>query len=305
MSMVLLRKLDNRFQADLWRHALDKEGIPHRFRTFEDGAYDGLFVTQKGYGDIHVDPQWLDQAQQIDAELSQVAAGPPASVEQLAPSIEHTLLNPNATEADMEQHLAQCLEHSVVAACVSPWMVPKATKVLADSTTAVCSVVGFPLGTQSASTKAAEAAELNMAGAVELDLVLNRGLALGGDLEAVAAEVAGVRQAAPNVVLKVILEMSQLSDELVTGLAALCAEAGVDFLKTGSGYFGPAEVEQVELLLAAMEGLEHGPMGVKAAGGITTLDEALELLAAGADRLGTSAGAAIMNQAAARWTDAS
>lgn len=301
MSMVLLRKLDNRFEADLWRHALDQEGIPYRFRTFEDSAYDGLFVTQKGYGDIHVDQQYIEAARRIDDELSQVAQARALTPAELAARLEHTLLEPTAGQADLANHLDQCLELGVVAACVSPWMTQPAAERLTDSPVALCSVVGFPLGTQSAATKAAEAAELNQAGAVELDMVINRGLLLEARWGQAQDEVAAVRAAAPDAVLKVILEMSQLTPKALQRAASLCATAGVDYLKTGSGYFGPATVEQVELLRRLIDELTGSDMGIKAAGGIRTLDQALDLISAGADRLGTSAGAAIMAEAVARW----
>ncbi len=300
MSMVLLRKLDNRFEADLWCHALDQQGIPYRFRTFEDSAYDGLFVTQRGYGDIHVDEKWLQAARRVDAELSQVAQTRGLLPGELATRLEHTLLEPTAGAADLQRHLDQCLQWGMAAACVSPWMVAASAERLAGGPVALCTVVGFPLGTQSAATKAAEAAELHRAGAAELDLVINRSLLLEGSWDQARAEVAAVRAAAPQAVLKVILEMSQLPQAVLERTVALCAAAGADYLKTGSGYFGPAEVEQVKVLRRLLDQGSAG-LGIKAAGGIRSLEQALELVAAGADRLGTSAGAAIMDQASRDW----
>ncbi len=296
MGMVLLRELDDRFQADLWCQALDQQGVPHLLRTYEDTAYDGLFVTQKGYGRLFVEEAWLELAREIDAELSGRAAARGIGPAELARRLDHTLLDPLAGPAELERHIEECLEMEAAAACVPPWLVPRAAGLLAGSRVAVCSVAAFPLGFELGAAKAREAAGLVEAGATEVDVVFNRGLALGGELARAVAEMAEVaRVVAPHLV-KVILETSALGPELSARAAAALADSGVAFLKTGSGFFGPATPAEVGILKAAGPGL-----GVKAAGGIKTLDGALALVEAGADRLGASAGWAIYQQARKRW----
>ncbi|MCF8034353.1 MAG: deoxyribose-phosphate aldolase [Desulfarculaceae bacterium] len=296
MAMVKLKAVDNRFQADVWEQALSAEGIDHRLRTFADTAYDGLYVSQKGFGVFYVEEAELERAKMLVEALGTPAADPLQGAEALAGVIEHTLLDPEAGEAELETHLAQCREMGCVAACVSPWMAPAAVAGLEGSGVAVCSVVGFPLGTPSGRTKLQEAIELAGEGATELDMVLNRGLAKGGRMAQAVDEAAELAEAISPARLKVILETSQLGPELSAQAAQALAHSGAAFLKTGSGYFGPATVGDVELLA------EHGGgLAVKAAGGIRDLDGALELIEAGASRLGTSNGYAIWQEAVRRW----
>jgi deoxyribose-phosphate aldolase len=297
MSRVLLRKLDNRFEADVVSAALKAAGVPHLLRTYEDTAYDGLYISQKGFGDVYVDPEHQARAEEVLNDLEQAGPALPASIPELAARLDHTLLRPEATVADLERHMDECMEMEVAAACISPWMVERAADALADSPVAVCGVVGFPLGTQSEEAKAAEARELSRSGAHELDMVLNRGLVLSGRIEEALAEVTEVAEAAPEAIIKVILEMNQLPEQLIPTLAEGCRDAGADFLKTGSGFFGPATVDQVKVLKRSA-GMD---LAVKAAGGIRTLDEAMALIAAGAERLGTSSGMDILRQARERW----
>ena len=196
MAMVKLNKpVDNRFQADVWEQALSAEGVEYRLRTFQDTAYDGLYVSQKGYGVFYVEEGDLAKAQELVAALSQEDTPGLDSAAALTGVIEHTLLSPEAGEKELTAHLEQCREMGCVAACVSPWMVPLAVSGLEGSGVAVCSVVGFPLGTQSLATKLAEATELAAAGATELDMVLNRGLALNGAMGRAVDEAAQLAQA--------------------------------------------------------------------------------------------------------------
>ncbi|MFH2125011.1 MAG: hypothetical protein ABIK12_00745, partial [Pseudomonadota bacterium] len=180
MAMVLLRDLDDRFQADLWTQALRELGVPHLLRTFEDTAYDGLFISQKGYGRLFVEEEWLSRARQIDAELAGKVLAEDITLTDLAQHLDHTLLDPMAGPAELEQHLEQCLIMGAAAACIPPWLTARAAELLAGSRTAVCTVVGFPLGFELGAVKAREAAALVEAGAAELDVVFNRGLALSG-----------------------------------------------------------------------------------------------------------------------------
>ena len=296
MAMVKLKSVDNRFQADVWEQALSAEGIDHRLRTFADTAYDGLYVSQKGFGVFYVEEADLERAKALVAALSPESATPLEGPEALAGVIEHTLLDPEAGLTELETHLEQCREMECVAACVSPWMVGESVAGLEGSGVTVCSVVGFPLGTPSGRTKLQEAIELAGEGAEELDMVFNRGLAFSGRMAQAVDEAAELAEAIRPARLKVILETSRLGPELSAQAAQALAHSGAAFLKTGSGYFGGATVQDVELLL------EHGGgLSIKAAGGIRDLDGAMELIEAGAARLGTSSGWAIWREAGERW----
>ncbi len=295
MAMVLLRVLDDRFQTDVWRRALESAGVPHVLRCFEETPYDGLFVAQRGYASLHVPAEELERAREIDRELAGQDLPLPASAAALARLIDHTLLDPAAGEDELEAHLQECLEMGAAAACVAPWMVPLAATRLAKSPVALCAVAGFPLGTSLTASKATEAAQLAQAGAQEIDVVINRGLVNSGRLQEAAQEMAQVAQAAPGCLIKVIVEMPQLGFELGERLAGLLATTGAHMLKTGTGFFGPAEPAQVQVLAAA------AGLPVKAAGGIASLDDALTMAAAGAARLGSSKGYAIWQEARARW----
>lgn len=299
MPMARLRVLDNRFQADVWTEALTADNIPFLLRTYTDTAYDGLFVTQKGYASLFVDEEHLERARELDRQLASTVEATGCDTAGLAARIENTLLDAKATPDELDRFLDQCLAAGVVGACVSPWMVERAAARLAGSPVMVVGVVGFPLGTQTRRAKVQEALELAHAGAAELDMVLNRGLVLAGRLAVAVAEVDEVCRAAAPAAVKVILEVSELGPESAAAVAEALAASRAAFLKTGTGFFGPATPADVALLKEAC----GGALGVKAAGGIRTLDQAVELLEAGADRLGTSAGAAILAEAAARWPD--
>jgi len=296
MAMVLLRVLDDRFQADLWCQALAVEGIPQLLRTYQDTAYDGLFVSQKGYASLYVEEADLARAREMDQGLMGRVLADLADPAALAKALDHTLLDPAAGQAELEIHLRECLEMGAAAACVSPWMAPLAARELAGGPVALCVVVGFPLGTHTAGAKLREALELAELGAQELDVVINRGLVASGRAGQAVEEVAAIAQALPGCQIKVILESAALGPELNQDLARRFTGSGVAFLKTGSGYFGAATVADVQMLKAAAPGLE-----VKAAGGIRDLDQALALLGAGAERLGTSSGYAIWLEARRRW----
>jgi len=299
MPMVLLRDLDDRFQADLWTQALEEHGVPHLLRTFEDTAYDGLFVSQKGYGRLFVEEEWLARAREIDAELAGQVVAQGMSPADLAACLDHTLLDPLAGPAELERHIQECLAMGAAAACIPPWLTSRAARLLAGGRTAVCTVAGFPLGFETGPAKAGEAAGLVEAGATEIDVVFNRGLALNGGLAPAVEEMAAVVRAVEPHAVKVILETSALGPELSARAAGALVDSGAAFLKTGSGFFGPATPAEVGILKA----VGAPRLKVKAAGGIKTLENALALLAAGADRLGASASWAIYQEARAKWGD--
>ena len=212
---------------------------------------------------------------------------------ELARMIDHTLLAPEATDEDVARLAADAGRLGVGAICVSPSRLPLAPGVLAQGI-AVAAVTGFPSGAHPMAVKAAEAAAAVAAGASEIDMVIDLGAALRDHWAQVTAEVAAVRAAVgPSVVLKVILETAVIGPARI-GPACRAAEAGgADFVKTSTGYHkaGGATVEAVTAMAAAV----GGRLGVKASGGIRTVNDALAMIAAGATRIGASATAAILD----------
>jgi len=214
---------------------------------------------------------------------------------ELAARIDQTLLAPTATPAQVQALCEGARKHRFRAVCVGPAYVPLAVRHLEGSQVRVCTVVGFPLGSTTPAAKAYEAEEAVRAGARDIDMVLNIGRLKAGDLDYVRDEIRAVvraaARAAEGVVVKVIIEACHLTDEEKVAACRLAEEAGAHFVKTSTG-FGPggATPEDVRLLRRAV----GGRLGVKASGGIRTLAQALALLEAGADVLGTSSGEAIM-----------
>lgn len=207
---------------------------------------------------------------------------------QLAALVDHTLLKPEATDADVVAMVAEAAEFGVYAVCVSPSMVPVAVQA---GDVRVVAVAGFPSGKHLSALKAQEAAAAVAAGASEIDMVIDVGAALARDFDAVRADIHEVRAAVAGVVLKVIVESAVLlgQDDTRT-LASVCRaaeEAGADFMKTSTGFHpaGGASVRAVALMTDAV----GGRLGIKASGGIRTAAAAAAMLDAGATRLGLSA----------------
>ncbi len=212
----------------------------------------------------------------------------PRSSSALARLVDHTLLAPDATPADVAAHVAAAREMGVLAVCVSPTMLP-----LADAhDLVVATVCGFPHGKHHSAVKAAEAAQAAAHGADEIDMVIDLGAVKAGRLELVQADVAAVRAAAPGVVLKVIIETAALTDDEIVGACRAAEAAGADFVKTSTGFHarGGATVHAVELMAATV----GGRLGIKASGGIRTREQAEQMIAAGATRLGLSGTAAVL-----------
>lgn len=207
---------------------------------------------------------------------------------QLAALVDHTLLKPEATDADIVGLLSEAAALGVFAVCVSPTMVP-AARSLANGPV-IASVVGFPSGKHLSVVKADEAQRALAAGAAELDMVIDVGAALAGELDVVGADIRAVRAAAPNAVLKVIVESAVLlelcGEPLLIDICRVAEDAGADFVKTSTGFhpLGGASIRAVELMAAAV----GGRLGVKASGGIRTATDAVAMLDAGATRLGLS-----------------
>lgn len=214
----------------------------------------------------------------------------------LAKYIDHTLLKPEATRAQIEEILAQAREYDFASVCINPYWVKTAADGLADSDVNVCTVIGFPLGANTTAIKVAEAKASIADGADECDMVLNIGELKGGNDAVVQADIAAVAEAvhAEGKLLKVIIECVLLTDEEKVRACKLSAAAGADFVKTSTGFAGGgATVHDVALMRKTV----GDKLQVKAAGGIHTYADAKALIAAGADRLGASAGVAIMKEA--------
>ncbi|MGE2733667.1 deoxyribose-phosphate aldolase [Mycolicibacterium vaccae] len=214
----------------------------------------------------------------------------------VAALVDHTLLKPEATEADIEALVAEAAELGVFAVCVSPTFVTTAAQVRRGDQK-LAAVVGFPSGKHLSAVKAHEAALAAAAGAAEIDMVIDVGAALRGAFDRVHADIAAVRDAAPQTVLKVIVESAALlalGDEQTLLDACRAAEdAGADFVKTSTGFHpsGGASVRAVELMARAVD----TRLGIKASGGIRTATDAAALLDAGATRLGLSGTRAVLD----------
>ncbi|MGQ9779663.1 MAG: deoxyribose-phosphate aldolase [Bacillota bacterium] len=209
----------------------------------------------------------------------------------MARYIDYTLLRPEATAADVRRLCAEATRHNFRAVCVNPVWVRLAASELAGSETAVCTVCGFPLGATLTTVKVHEAETAVRDGAMEIDAVIGIGLLKAGEYRSVLEELLALRRATAGRVLKVILETGLLSPEKKIAGALLARHAGADYVKTSTGFLGPgATVEDVELLRAAV----GWTMGVKASGGIRDRATAMAMLAAGATRIGTSSGPAIL-----------
>lgn len=213
----------------------------------------------------------------------------------LAATIDHTLLRPDCTEAQISQLCQEARAQGFASACVPPCYVPLAARELSGSGVAVCTVIGFPLGYSSSRVKFREAEIALAEGATELDMVLNVSALKSGNLAAVKAEVEDLADLADvhDALLKVIIETALLTEEELKTAALLCAEAGAHFVKTSTGFASRgASVADIELLRRVLP----AAVRIKASGGIRTRAQALALLAAGADRLGTSNSLAILQE---------
>jgi deoxyribose-phosphate aldolase len=208
-----------------------------------------------------------------------------------APFIDHTLLRADATSDQVRQLCEEAVEYGFAAVCIPPVYVPLAHDCLYGSGVAVGTVIGFPFGYLPSALKLAETRMAIAAGATEIDMVIHLGAALEQRLPAIESEIGQIVGAAPGAVVKVILECCYLSDALKRDLVEVAIAGGAGFIKTSTGYgSGGATPEDVRLLVAAAA----GRIRVKAAGGIRDGESCRRMLAAGATRIGTSAGVAIV-----------
>lgn len=224
----------------------------------------------------------FSSAAQLAASLT------PAS---LGAMIDHTLLKAEATSGDIRKLCGEARQHHFASVCVNPGFVALAAQELQGSDVKVCTVVGFPLGATTSATKAAETREARANGAQEIDMVINVGALKEGDLQRVQSDIAAVVQAAGEAPVKVILETCLLNREEKIAACQASKAAGAAFVKTSTGTAkAGATVEDVALMRETV-----GPeMGVKASGGVRDFAGAQAMIAAGANRLGTSGGVAIL-----------
>jgi deoxyribose-phosphate aldolase len=224
------------------------------------------------------------------------SATPHLSGRDLARYIDHTVLKPEAVEAQIVQLCEEAQRFHFMAVCVNPVWVKRCVSLLSGGDTCVATVAGFPLGATLPEVKAYEAQQLVAVGAREIDMVINIGALKGGDHALVARDIAAVVQAARagGAITKVIIEAALLNDEEKKTACRLAGEAGAEFVKTSTGFsISGATAHDVTLMREVV-----GPnVGVKAAGGIKTYADALTMIAAGANRLGASASVKIMQEA--------
>jgi deoxyribose-phosphate aldolase len=207
---------------------------------------------------------------------------------EVAGMVDHTLLKPEATAAQVAALCDEARALGVLAVCVSPSMLP-----LDGTGLVVATVCGFPSGKHTSEVKALEAATAVAAGADEVDMVIDVGAAVAGEIDAVQADIAAVRAAVPAPgVLKVIIESAALDDDTIVAVCRAAEAAGADFVKTSTGFHpaGGASAHAVRLMAETV----GGRLGVKASGGIRSTGTALEMVAAGATRLGLSGSAAVL-----------
>lgn len=209
----------------------------------------------------------------------------------IASMIDHTLLKPEATPAQIEKLCAEAAEYHFASVCVNPVYIPLAARLLKETGVKVCCVVGFPLGAIAPEQKAVEAASCAAMGAEELDMVIHVGAAKAGDWALVQRDIEGVVKAAAGHTVKVIIETCLLTDEEKVKACEAAKAAGAHFVKTSTGFStGGATTHDIALMRKTV-----GPeMGVKASGGIRDYETAMAMIEAGANRIGASAGIAIV-----------
>ena len=212
-------------------------------------------------------------------------------MQSLSQYIDHTLLAANATEDGIKKLCQEAIEHSFYSVCVNSGYVKYAHECVSGSAVKVCSVVGFPLGAMASEAKAYEAKVAIGHGAQEIDMVINIGWLKSERLDLVKKDISMLRDACAGVVLKVILETALLDDDEIVEVCDICRDIEVDFVKTSTGFStGGATVEDVRLMKQTV----GDAIEVKASGGVRTANTAREMIRAGATRLGTSSGIAIV-----------
>lgn len=210
----------------------------------------------------------------------------PLSVQEVAAKIQHTLVTPDASENDIRRVCEECLEYGFDGVMIQPAWIPLARSILKGSKVKVCSALGYPMGGSTTFVKVAETRDIFAAGADQIDFMPHFGLLKSGREEEFYQEIAAVVKAAEGRVVKVMLEFGMLTQAEKERAAILAKKAGVTYLKNSSGWGqgGHATVEDIQLL----KRIANGETGVKASGGIRTYDDAVRILSAGAQLIGTS-----------------
>jgi len=231
------------------------------------------------------------------------------TLRQIAKMIDHSLLHPTMTDADILNGLRICKKYSVATACVKPYLIPLVKKELEGTDVLICPVIGFPHGNSTTEVKVFEAEAAAAAGGKEIDMVINIGKALGGDWEYVSREIRQINQtvAKHGAILKVIFENDYLEEKHIIRLCEICSDIGVGFVKSSTGYgfvkqpdgkysYKGATVPHLKI----MRQYSKPEVQVKAAGGVRTLDDLLHVMSLGVTRIGATATAAIMEEAIRR-----
>jgi deoxyribose-phosphate aldolase len=236
----------------------------------------------------------------VEAGASRISAGAAVGPieSDIAHLIDHTLLKPEASRDEIRKICLEALKFHFASVCVNPWNVSQAAEILRGSEVRVCTVVGFPLGATLPQVKVFEAEEAIKLGAQEIDMVINIGALKSGQNDAVEADIRGVVEASHRggAICKVILETALLSTEEKVRGSLAAKNAGADFVKTSTGFStGGATAEDVRLMRAVV----GGEIGIKAAGGVRSLEDVQKMVEAGATRIGASASVKILEQARA------
>lgn len=231
------------------------------------------------------------------------------TVEDCAKMIDHSLLHPTMTDEDLRTGCEIARRYCVATVCVKPYAVPLAKELLSRSGVAICTVIGFPHGNSTTAIKDAETREACLNGAEEIDMVVNIGKVLGGDWDYVEAEIRKINDTARNgsAILKVIFENDFLEDRHIVKLCEICTAAGAAFVKTSTGYGfvrqadGSYATKGATLRHLTLMREHAGPnVGIKAAGGVRTLDSLLAVRAIGVTRIGATATETILEEAMRR-----
>ena len=215
----------------------------------------------------------------------------------LAKHIDHTLLNPNATEQQISKLCTEAAEHKFYAVCVNPFYVHQAKKELRNKNVAVATVIGFPLGQNTMETKVEETRRAIKDGADEIDMVINVGALKSGNIDYVKEEIKEIVKVAGEVPVKVIIECDLLEDEEKVAACEACITAGAFMVKTSTGFVKDGKGATVEDVTLLKKTIGNHKLEIKASAGIRDAEKALALVKAGATRLGTSAGVAIVKGA--------
>lgn len=205
--------------------------------------------------------------------------------------IDHTKLNPDATEKDIEKLIDEAKKYNFKSVCVNPCWVKFAAQNLKNTETSICTVIGFPLGANSTETKIFETENAIKNGADEIDMVINIGKLKEKNFSYVEEEIRKIKSACNDKILKVIIETCLLTDEEKISACKIIMNAGADFVKTSTGFStGGAEASDIKLLKSVVQ----DKIKIKASGGIRTHEKALEMIKEGANRIGASAGAKLL-----------